>query len=235
MHYYAHREAAILSPDHVLSIIIDGMDQSKTNVPLFSRKTSGRVISQRLIGVKVHGHGNWVYLVDENVKGGANLMVEVLRRTLLDLEKMGKLPTVNPILYLQLDNCSENKNKVLFSFVSHLVSKEVFAEAYIGFLMVGHTHEDIDQFFSIIAAHLRKLETICPDLESLELEIENAFLLSTKNKHQLPTIQKIGAVAIFNYDEYYLPHVNDKLAYHSVPHQFRFQKHDRDVLCHYKM
>ena len=46
------------------------------------------VISQHLIGVKVHGHGNWVYLVDENVKGGANLMVEVLRLTLLDLETL---------------------------------------------------------------------------------------------------------------------------------------------------
>ena len=130
-----------------MSIIIDGMDQSKTNIPLFSRRTSTRVISQRLIGVKVHGHGNWVYLVDENVKGGANLMVEVLRLTLLDLETLGKLPHVNPTLYLQLDNCSENKNKVLFGFISHLVSKGVFAEAYIGFLMVGHTHEDIVQFF----------------------------------------------------------------------------------------
>ena len=99
-------------------------------------------------------------------------MVEVLRRTLLDLESLGKLPSANPILYLQLDNCSENKNKVLFGFISDLVSKEVFAEAHIGFLMVGHTHEDIDQFFSIIliiiATHLRKLETICPDFESLQ-------------------------------------------------------------------
>ena len=133
----------------ILSIIIDGMDQSKTNVPLFSRKTSGRVISQRLVGVKVHGHGNWVYLVDENVRGGANLMVEVLRRTLLDFERLGKLPSANPILYLQLDNCSENKNKVLFGFISDLVSKEVFAEAHIGFLMVGYTHGDIDSFRQI--------------------------------------------------------------------------------------
>ena len=61
LHYYSHREAALQSPDKVMSIIIDGMDQSKTNIPLFSRRTSTRVISQRLIGVKVHGHGNWVY------------------------------------------------------------------------------------------------------------------------------------------------------------------------------
>ena len=47
-------------------------------------------------------------------------MSEILRLTLLDLEKQNKLPTVNPILYLQLDNCSENKNKVLFDFCQTL-------------------------------------------------------------------------------------------------------------------
>ena len=68
------------------------------------------MIGIRLVGVKVHGIGDYVYLVDTTVKGGANLMIEILRLTLLDLEKMGKLPSNNPILYLQLDNCSENKN-----------------------------------------------------------------------------------------------------------------------------
>ena len=112
-----------------MSIIIDRMDQSKTNIPLFSRslRTSIWVISQRLIGVKVHGHGNWVYLVDENVKGGANLMVKVLRLTLLDLETLGKLPHVNPTLYLQLDNCSENKNKVLLDLF-HTLCQKVYSQ-----------------------------------------------------------------------------------------------------------
>jgi hypothetical protein len=108
INYYSHREAAIACPDHVLSIIMDGMDQSKTSVPLYSRRTSDRAMGFRLVGVKVHGIGNYVYLVDSTVKGGANLMTEILRLTLLDLEKQNKLPTLNPILYLQLDNCSEN-------------------------------------------------------------------------------------------------------------------------------
>ena len=143
IHYYSHREAAIASPDHILSIIMDGMDQSKTSVPLYSRRSSDRALGFRLIGVRVHGIGDYVFLLDSTVKGGANLMSEILRLTLLDLEKQNKLPTVNPILYLQLDNCSENKNKVLFGFLSDLVSRHMLEEVQVGFLMVGHTHKKI--------------------------------------------------------------------------------------------
>lgn len=232
IHYYTHREAALSSPDHILSIILDGMDQSKTNVPLLSRKTSDRVVGMRLVGVKVHGIGEYVFLVDTTVKGGANLMTEVLRLTLLDLEQRNKLPTINPILYLQLDNCKENKNRVLFGFLAHLVDRGVFEQVQVGFLMVGHTHEDIDQFFSVISSWLKKWETICADIEQLKQEIENAFL---SKKRSPPEIFQLSAVAIHNYDNFYLPHINKKLAYHTVPHQYKFQKFDGSVLCHYKM
>lgn len=86
----------------------------------------------------------------------------------------GKLLTVNPPLYLQLDNCKENKNKVLFGFLSDLVERGVFDAVQVGFLMIGHTHEDIDQFLSVISAWLKKWETICPDIDSLLEEIQKA-------------------------------------------------------------
>ena len=46
-----------------------------------------------------------------NVPGGGNLISEVLRLTLNDLETRGELPHEDPVLYLQVDNCGENKNK----------------------------------------------------------------------------------------------------------------------------
>ena len=53
-----------------------------------------------------------------------------------------------PVLNVQLDNaCSDNKNQYVFSFFSLLVQKGVFLEVYINFLLVGHTHEDIDAMF----------------------------------------------------------------------------------------
>ena len=100
------------SPNHAMSIaiIIDRMDQFKTNVPLLSKRTSDKTVGNRLIGVKVHGIANYVYIVEDTVAGGANLMVEILRQAVLKLEAEGKLPHKNPVLYLQMDNCSENKN-----------------------------------------------------------------------------------------------------------------------------
>ena len=53
-----------------------------------------------------------------------------------------------PVLTLQLDNCSrDNKNRWVFAFCSLLVYKGIFCEIYINFLIVGHTHEDIDALF----------------------------------------------------------------------------------------
>ena len=52
-------------------------------------------------------------------------------------------------LLLQLDNwAGENKNRYLFAYLSLLVAKGVFKIVHLGFLMVGHTYEDIDEMFS---------------------------------------------------------------------------------------
>ena len=95
-------------------------------------------------------------------QGGANLMCEVLRRVLIDLDKRNELPTIKPTLYLQVDNCGENKNKVLFGFLTHLVRQHTFQKIKAGFLMVGHTHEDIDQMFSVISTYLKQEKVITP-------------------------------------------------------------------------
>ena len=60
-------------------------------------------------------------------------------------------------LLLQLDNCgSENKNRYVFAYLSLLVARGVFDTVQLGFLMVGHTHEDIDALFSRFSEKIRK-------------------------------------------------------------------------------
>ena len=55
------------------------------------------------------------------------------------------IPSLPPILHIQLDNCwRENKNIYEFYFWSLLVAKKIVKEIVVSFMMVGHTHDNID-------------------------------------------------------------------------------------------
>ncbi|KAL3675802.1 hypothetical protein R1sor_025750 [Riccia sorocarpa] len=59
-----------------------------------------------------------------------------------------KLP---PTFYIQLDNSGkDNKNWAVMAFLSELVTRGVFKTVIASFFIVGHTHEDVDAFFSKI-------------------------------------------------------------------------------------
>lgn len=61
-------------------------------------------------------------------------------------EKFTPLPST---FYLQLDNSGkDNKNWAMMAFLSELVARGVFKTIIMSFLIVGHTHEDVDAFFS---------------------------------------------------------------------------------------
>jgi hypothetical protein len=49
-----------------------------------------------------------------------------------------------------------NKNHHLLAFLSFLIAREVFEEVQLGFLVVGHTHEDIDGNFGYISKKLKE-------------------------------------------------------------------------------
>ena len=59
-------------------------------------------------------------------------------------------------LYLQLDNSAkDNKNEFLMAFLSMLTNCGVFKQIQVGFLLVGHTHKDIDAYFSHLSRNLK--------------------------------------------------------------------------------
>ena len=60
------------------------------------------------------------------------------------------------VLNLQLNNATgDNKNRFVFVFCSLLMYHGVFQEVYINFLIVGHTHDDIDVLFGRWSYKLR--------------------------------------------------------------------------------
>jgi hypothetical protein len=63
---------------------------------------------------------------------------------------------LHPHVLLQLDNAtSDNKIHYLFMFLSLLTALGVFITIEVGFLLVGHTHEDIDGTYGRISSNLK--------------------------------------------------------------------------------
>ena len=156
--YHKTRAEASKPGSNVISIIIDAMDQSKTDIMKTASKIPGDENYPRLrtavLGVKVHGkeQSNYVYLSHPDIPHGANFCLQGLYST---LEKVG-FDNLPDTLRLQLDNTvKDNKNKHVFTSLALLVKTGVFKEIYVSFLPVGHTHEDIDQLFSRISAMLK--------------------------------------------------------------------------------
>jgi hypothetical protein len=56
-----------------------------------------------------------------------------------------------------MGNCvKDNKNRYLLTFMSLLMMREVFEEVKLRFLVVSHTHEDIDGCFGYLSKILKK-------------------------------------------------------------------------------
>ena len=172
------------------------------------------------MGVLVHGHGTYFYVCHPTVSKGAgpNFTIECLMRTLEKVSHRdydgGKLP---PHLFLQLDNCTgSNKNKFVFGLCNLLVHFHSFESVTVSFLIVGHTHEDLDQIFSIISRHLHTLNLDTAD------DFMDAVLDALKN-HYLPSfIEQVYQQ--FEYKKYIKKHLDPKLKYYTIPHVFSFTR-----------
>jgi len=180
--YYSNRVRGRILPDEYLSMIIDGADQSKHDMPHFkdmSHLTNElRRIKMHLYGVLVHGRKAFAFTMPDHECQGHNSTIQVLHYVLLDIAKHGKLPRN---LKLQLDNTTkQNKGQYLFGYLSLLVEYGVFESVEVSYLPVGHTHEDIDQFFSRISVWLRYTPTNTrKTIIHTQTSVENTALTTT--------------------------------------------------------
>ena len=164
-----HRQKAFQSPEKYMCMIIDGMDQKKTCLPHFQRlpKDIGDecLVQMHLVGCLTYCQTirPQVFLTYPNIHNDPNLTVTVMHRVLQSWS--GILP---PVLYVQLDNTArENKNSTVFGYLSMLVERGIFKKIKVNFLLVGHTHDHIDQMFSRFSKKLARC---------------NAFTLTTLSK-----------------------------------------------------
>lgn len=131
--YHSHREKSRSSPDKFLTMIVDGMDQSKTNLSntkLVSKSTSSLWhLRTHITGVILHtkvpcGKLAHCFVDLMQFPHDSNLTLTVMVNSLVDFAKTHCL---SEVLYIQMDNtCRENKNKFVLTFCAILVKLDIF-------------------------------------------------------------------------------------------------------------
>jgi hypothetical protein len=73
-----------------------------------------------------------------------------------------------------MDNyVKDNKNRYLLAFISLLIAREVLEEVKLGFLVVGHTHENISKCFGYLFKKLKEQNNyILVDLMKIFMVLE---------------------------------------------------------------
>lgn len=161
------------------------MDQAKTNLPRFPYYHKGDAtltrIHHHVTGVLEHGQRKpYLFTWTDKFACDTNITINCLLKVLEDVSNDMSLP---PTLYIQADNSAkDNKNFILMGFLASLVQQNVFKKIKLSFLMVGHTHEDVDQMFSRVSVHIaRKSVPTLPILQDLARE---AY-------HPMPNVQHL--------------------------------------------
>ena len=157
-------------PDEFLSMIVDGMDNQKTQLPrvegkLYSKTLNnvGEFLATKLLGILTHGYGFYGGWCLPRYEGGSSLICTALLRVIQIIREQrgGSLP---PVLLLQADNCGrENKNQYMVAFLGWLIKAGYFREIRLSFLPVGHTHSIIDQRFSQVHKKIQNRVILDPE------------------------------------------------------------------------
>ena len=118
-------------------LLLDGMDQNKTNVPSLRKLAKSTQslwrLRTHLTGVLVHtkcekGKKAYAFLDVLQYPHDANLVLTILMLILKDYEHSNWPST----LFLQMDNCyRENKNRYVFAFCLKGIFKEVCLENFL--------------------------------------------------------------------------------------------------------
>jgi hypothetical protein len=137
-------------------MIIDaGGGSGCSNIPRFQSTEKGEparylMLKIKSTFIKVHGIGSLLFVTIPDIeKQGGNLTVECILRGIKFAMKQTNLLKIRN-LYVQLDNVSSNKCYSIISSMAAVVASGICKKIKINYLIVGHTHEDIDGLIGII-------------------------------------------------------------------------------------
>ena len=183
-------------------------------------------LSCKAMGIIIHGILRAMLLFSLMVPHGASMTCESILWGLNHLdEKYGRLPER---IYIQLDNCSDNKARTVLAFLFDLRRRGILDKATVCMLIVGHTHIDIDQWFGVFSRALTAHEAL--SLPSYVRVLTSAFV----NLANAPKIVELVPI-VHDWDSFYAHHIDPFFANFSLEKVFKFKGDaDGDTKMFYK-
>lgn len=191
----------------IVVVIMDGMDKAKYAYPKISGGRVSKEVAEKirpkcpLIAAFAHGYFIHLFMTSELQNHGADLFCELLTRVLESVSQACRLRGVQMPEHLVVvtDNTvSWAKNTFANEFFAYLVAAHKFTSVSSLHLMVGHTHEDIDQLFSVCTALLKAKRSWQSPQEVLEF-LRASLAPKARNRGeelvavQLPVVRDFGA------------------------------------------
>lgn len=156
--YWRRRAASRLRTNEVL-LIVDSMDQAKFTYPrndVFRGKDLAALPRPRahITGVICHGHFVLFSVSPPDVAKDSSTMIELVSHALTLLQRKGvDLRKIS--LGVQADNTPrEMKNNPFMKYLGFLAMRNIVLQSTLSSLRTGHSHEDIDQAFGLLAKFL---------------------------------------------------------------------------------
>ena len=116
----------------------------------------------------------------------------------------------------------------MFGYASALVELGYFEAVDINFLIVGHTHSSIDQYFSVLSKAIKKAEFIGSPI-SLQA------LCSQAHKDRARPAVNRQIEVYYNVVEALKPYINNKIKFYQVPHCYVFRRLGNKCIMQYKL
>ncbi|CAE7894971.1 unnamed protein product, partial [Symbiodinium microadriaticum] len=169
-------------------LIIDSIDHSKLRWPrslVLQSKDFASFNRPHLTctGVICHGYSALLCVSETHISADSSRTTEIIMHTLQRLQSNLKVDLRACQLVVQSDNCSkEGKNNTLLRTLSGLVASRRLARAELNFLESGHSHEDVDSWFALLAAFIEQHQ----EVHSPEafVDLLNGFLRAQPRPHE---------------------------------------------------